>query len=49
MKRGGVLIDCWRLFAEDPPEAVAEYTALGCGPEAGVGPRVRIAAARYGD
>ncbi|MGA3238499.1 MAG: nucleotide sugar dehydrogenase [Bryobacteraceae bacterium] len=49
MKRGGVLIDCWRLFVEDPPDTVAEYIALGCGPEADVGRRVRIAAARSGD
>jgi UDPglucose 6-dehydrogenase len=33
MKPGSVLIDCWRLFVENPPGAVAEYIALGCGPE----------------
>jgi UDPglucose 6-dehydrogenase len=31
LKRGSVLIDCWRLFSAHPPETVAEYIALGCG------------------
>lgn len=31
MKSGGVLIDCWRLFVENPPDTVAEYIALGVG------------------
>jgi UDPglucose 6-dehydrogenase len=50
LKPGSVLIDCWRLFVEDPPDTVAEYIALGCGPEAEAARRVRIAAvARSGD
>jgi UDPglucose 6-dehydrogenase len=50
MKRHSVLIDCWRLFVEDPPDTVAEYIALGCGPEAAAARRVRVAAvARSGD
>jgi UDPglucose 6-dehydrogenase len=49
MKRRSVLIDCWRLFVEDPPDTVGEYIALGCGPEAAVARRVRIAMARSGD
>jgi UDPglucose 6-dehydrogenase len=49
MKRGSVLVDCWRLFVEDPPDTVAEYIALGCGPEADVGRRERTAVARSGD
>jgi UDPglucose 6-dehydrogenase len=32
MKPGSVLIDCWRLFVENPPGTVAEYIPLGCGP-----------------
>jgi UDPglucose 6-dehydrogenase len=46
MKRGSVLVDCWRLFVEDPPDTVAEYIALGCGPEAEAARRVRTAVAR---
>jgi UDPglucose 6-dehydrogenase len=49
MKRGSVLIDCWRLFVEDPPDTVAEYIALGCGPEADAARRERSAVARSGD
>ncbi len=49
LKRGSVLIDCWRLFVEDPPDTVAEYIALGCGPETHAARRVRIAVARSGD
>jgi UDPglucose 6-dehydrogenase len=49
MKRGSVLIDCWRLFVEDPPDTVAEYIALGCGPEADIARRERSAVARSGD
>ncbi len=33
IKPGAALIDCWRLFAEHPPETAAEYIALGCGPK----------------
>ena len=33
LKRGAALIDCWRLFAENPPETASEYIALGCGPK----------------
>jgi UDPglucose 6-dehydrogenase len=32
MKSGSILIDCWRLFVENPPETVAAYIPLGCGP-----------------
>jgi hypothetical protein len=31
LKRGGVLIDCWRLFAAHTPETATEYIAVGRG------------------
>jgi UDPglucose 6-dehydrogenase len=41
MNPGSVLIDCWRLFVENPPETVAEYIALGVGHALAAGAELR--------
>jgi UDPglucose 6-dehydrogenase len=48
LKRGAILIDCWRLFAAHPPDTASEYIAVGWGARAQVAEAERAIAAAEG-